>query len=279
MRLSAELTAGPVGGGYQQSKQAAPVPSPAAATDTAVLQPVQISTENYPSAQQFDAWAAHGRLVFDLTPASTPTFGFSANRQTWRLGSLLVVHDQLGAHLFERNAAHIRLEPIDHWYFVVQRCGVSETACEKRVARCQPGALALRSLARPVSGTKSDLGHSVVFSPTRHVLGTGVVARCKQQHRAGEAAGHVSRRLFPVRVPPVGLPSSQGCASAAAILDTDERQFYKILDDHGFANPNHFSRLFRDEFGFSPSEVREQAANRNAPTEIPLSFGNLLRNL
>jgi hypothetical protein len=88
--MSAEFAAGTVRGEYQWSKEAAPVPSAAGTTNSALLLPVRISTENYPRTQQFDAWASHEQLVFDLTPASIPALGFSANRQAWRLGSLLI---------------------------------------------------------------------------------------------------------------------------------------------------------------------------------------------
>lgn len=51
-------------------------------------------------------------------------------------------------------------------------------------------------------------------------------------------------------------------ASHDAIIDpTDPRQIQTIAYDAGFRDPAQFSRLFRAEFGYAPSEAREAVAN------------------
>src|SRR5690606_8041189 len=51
-------------------------------------------------------------------------------------------------------------------------------------------------------------------------------------------------------------------ASHDAIIDpTDPRQIQTIAYDAGFRDPAQFSRLFRAEFGYAPSEAREAVAS------------------
>ena len=80
----------------------------------------------------------------------------------------LLVQDNLPSHLFARTPLQIRREPIDHWYFVLQRSGTTEVAFADRVVSSTPGKLAFRSLARPFEGTKSNSDTLVLFLPRDH---------------------------------------------------------------------------------------------------------------
>jgi transcriptional regulator GlxA family with amidase domain len=75
------------------------------------------------------------------------------------------------------------------------------------------------------------------------------------------------------------IRSRRLAACHAAIVDPLEtRQIYTIAYDHGFTDPAVFSRLFRAEFGYSPSEARNGAAvNEFAPVEPLCFFRDLLR--
>jgi AraC-like DNA-binding protein len=331
------------------------------------LIPARFVNDHLPSSQQFDAWATHDQHLFDLVSAREPSEGFPASRVAWRLDSLLLVQDRLSSHLFERNPDLVKKEPIDHWYFFLQRSGTSEVTMGDRIAKSLPGRLAFRSLGRPVNGTKSDPDSLALFIPrdnmwelapaldsvnntiletplglflsdyllvlerqltvltvedvprvvemTRSMIAACMAPSRDRTHAAGgpiaatlfeRARRYINENLQSPQLAPEQLSRALGVSRrrlyqlferyggvahyirgrrltschAAIVNPLETRQIQAIAYDHGFPDPAMFSRLFRAEFGYSPSEAREAIANnQNSLPERPTYFRDWLRSL
>jgi AraC-like DNA-binding protein len=309
-----------------------------------------VTTDLFPDAQQFDAWVRQDDRVFELT-AEKPAEGFSACRTSWKLGGLLLTQDRLAPHRFERTAANIRSEPIDHWYFVLQQKGANEAIYGDRVARTLPGQMAFRSLGRPLSGIKSvseslalfiprdefwqlapaldQANNTVLERPLDRLLADYLLALERQlpcltmdeipailsmtramiaacmaptPDRMSDAGGAMTATVFErargyIRA---NLHSpSLGAERLCRVLGVSRRKLSQLFERfggvalyirkqrlaachaeiveplqvpniqtiahyYGFTGSGQFNRLFRDEFGYSPSEARDAARNSRA---------------
>lgn len=74
-------------------------------------------------------------------------------------------------------------------------------------------------------------------------------------------------------------------ARTHSLLETPGRPTYitRIADDHGFKSATHFSRAFREQFGYSPSDVRRRAATsptlKSADRPSNAGFDRWIRSL
>ncbi len=325
-----------------------------------ILREDRFTTRDQPDGQQFDCWREYISPMINVSRAvesnHTPSgSGFVVDAKNYDLGKILIAEMSLGAQSYKHTADHIRASA-DHWVVTVRKKGFNVSRCGDRILQSSPGALELRSLAFPYSGTVTDtdainvfLGrdafsglaevldranHTIIkgnaptlvrefllnlenYLPSMRLSELSVVvesiaaliaasleptekrlmdaqmplatARFEVARRFVEAhladsdlsADSVSQALGLSRRQIYHLFEKQGgvsnfirkrrlAACHAAIANiADHRLIQTIAYKYGFGNPAQFSRQFRREYGYSPSEARQAKLAGHRPEPSP----------
>ena len=124
------------------------------------------STEGLPSSQQFAAYREFCSPVIDIQWDESSSSGFSASCEMWTLKPFAVRRIRTSAGCFERSAAQVRRDSLDHWVFNLTRSGRQEARTSSGgELDTDAGALSLFSLAGPYSGRRTSVDWVGLFVP------------------------------------------------------------------------------------------------------------------
>lgn len=135
----------------------------------------QIETSHFDTGalapdQRFDAWRDAIGVCFDVTPHDDATRErFTASVDSFLLDDIVVNHCRLGAQTFERSAARIARDGIDHYQFHVFLDGAVEMDCAGRPKRARRGDFVVLDHGETFASRTTDYEILNIFIPRRRL--------------------------------------------------------------------------------------------------------------
>jgi AraC-like DNA-binding protein len=126
----------------------APVPAP--------LSPIVFSNESLPHGQRLEAWNARFRSLNDVSVPDPSASNLLVRNENWLLGGMLFSTNMVAGCRFERRAAHLRKDGLDHWVVRTLRQGHNRMMIGGTCHHLMPGQPFLFSLSEPWSSEWTD---------------------------------------------------------------------------------------------------------------------------
>jgi AraC-like DNA-binding protein len=123
------------------------------------------STDALPVHQQFEAWRARVGPLVELSPVTDPRAGYVASNRLWSVAGMAYSQVTAPAVGFQRTAAAIRRDAIDHWMLLSVRRGSATFRLDDRIVTARPGAPVILPLGRPHTGRRTTSEWKPLFIP------------------------------------------------------------------------------------------------------------------
>jgi AraC-like DNA-binding protein len=137
---------------------------PAAAS--APFAPLRFDSAEFPAADQFAAFTA-GLANFDLSREQTGPYAAAA--RIWRLGALVLTEVEADPVIYDRGAARIRADAIDHYYVNFHVKGGVRADCARGLRPARAGSLLVIDMRQPCR-MAADTRQTISLAVPRQLL-------------------------------------------------------------------------------------------------------------
>lgn len=127
---------------------------------------IRFKSTSFRAEEQFAAWQELANPMLNLLrPKDAKGVGYSADTTSYHLGSIVASSERFDTMRYEISHDLIRRMNFDHWIIGVNRAGYGISEVNGAVSRTPRGAVAVRSLARPVRGEVRGDGLFLIYLP------------------------------------------------------------------------------------------------------------------
>jgi AraC-like DNA-binding protein len=257
---------------------------------------LHLVSSEFPVNERFERWQEGLAGTFNV---SVPDGGRAADCvydvSIWQFGTMLLSDSAFSARSQSRTLKNARGDQVDHYRLILQTEGELRLDTGGRCHKVEARDLVLSDMSCS-EGYETTSGSNIVLFIPREMLDEALPLSFDLHLSESDLSADtlcaffkVSRSTLYRLFEPLGGVShylrERRLARIHTLLSSSSQRQYlgRVAEDHGFKSTTHFSRAFREQYGYSPNEVRRRGMGPMAEGAVSeargAAFDKWLRSL